>query len=272
MGNPASVGPCGGLPPVLRWRAFPLPRVAEPDNPMRSEDLETVHGAALFRRLSADQVHGFVRDSYLQRFPPNTELFREGTPADFLHVLLDGLVELSATHDGRTSVVEIVWPVDTFILAAVATDQPQLMTARTLEPSRIMMVPAANVRAAMAADPEVALVMIANLAQGYRHLVKQVKELKLRNATQRLGCYLLRLADQLGTDAFEIPFDNRVLASRLGMSLENLSRAFNALRDHGIKSARGQVRIDNRAALAEYARPDALIDGVDRYLTVPLER
>jgi CRP-like cAMP-binding protein len=50
---------------------------------------------------------------------------------------------------------------------------------------------------------------------------RQVKDLKLRTAAQRLGCYLLARAK----DPEQLPFNQRLLAARLSCCQENLSRA-----------------------------------------------
>ena len=64
--------------------------------------------------------------------------------ADFLHVLVDGLAELYTSVGDRDTTMRIVQPVRSFILAAVVTDLPYLMSARTLESSRVLLVPAAE--------------------------------------------------------------------------------------------------------------------------------
>ena len=55
-------------------------------------------------------------------------------------------------------------------------------------------------------------------------MVRQVRDLKLRTAAQRLGCYLLaRVKDGEAHKAdFRLPFDKGLLAARLGCRQENL--------------------------------------------------
>jgi len=78
-------------------------------------------------------------------------------------------------------------------------------------------------------------IMIGLMAGQHRRIVRQVMDLKLRTATQRLGCFLLRLIDANANGATaSLPFAKATLASRLGMTPENLSRAFRALEPAGI--------------------------------------
>jgi CRP/FNR family transcriptional activator FtrB len=56
--------------------------------------------------------------SFLQVFPPQLTLFEQGQKADFLYVLVDGLIELFASGAGRDTTMRTIEPVSSFILAA----------------------------------------------------------------------------------------------------------------------------------------------------------
>ena len=51
-----------------------------------------------------------------------------------------------------------------------------------------------------------------------------------------------------------------LLASLLGMTPENLSRAFGVLGGHGIAVSAAQITITDRAALTAFSRPDPVPD------------
>lgn len=175
-------------------------------------------------------------------------------------------------HEGAASqaLVEVVEPVDSFILAAVVTDSPLLMTARTYQHSRLLLLPAQELRAEIVRTPEVALMLLGALSGQYRAMVRQIKNLKLRTAAERVGCFLLTLArDQDKGGPITLPYSKRVLAQRLGMTPENLSRAFAQLRDRGVRVERAGVTIDDPETLARSCQPDTLIDDVERDLRVP---
>jgi len=240
---------------------------------MRSRDLEIIRSLPCFEGLDEEQLNTVTTGALLQRFPRETVLFEQGERPDFLHVLVEGSVMLyGSTSDGRETVIEILTPVDTFLLAAALTDTPYLMTAKVLEPSNILMLPARNLREQMAAQPKLALAMLASLASQFRRMVRQVKDLKLRTSTQRLAAFLMHLADPPVDGAtFELPVNKQVLASRLGMTPENLSRAFAALADLDIQIKGRTVVIGSIDRLRNYCHPDTLIDDVDRDLKVVLD-
>jgi CRP/FNR family transcriptional activator FtrB len=211
--------------------------------------------------MRAESFDQLAEASFLQRFPASVELLREGDPADFLYVVIDGAVELHASANGRETTVMIAKPVSTFILAAVLRDAVYLMSARTLEASRLMMIPGESVRVMIATDPAFASAMIDELARAFRRVVKLAKNQKLRTGVERLANYLLRLHAEAGEPAeLSLPIEKRLLASLLGMTPENLSRAFATLRPYGVRVDGPLVRLDKIDDLQILAKPTPLID------------
>lgn len=228
---------------------------------MRSEDLPEVRALPLFREMSESAFDNLIRGAYLQQFPPQVDLITEGDTPDFLHVVVEGSVDLFAAWNGRETVMDTVEPVASFILAASVMDRPYLMSARTVEKTRIVMIPSEDLRAVFAQDSEFARAVVSELARSYRAMVKGAKDLKLRTATERLANYILRMNARDGDGAgFEMRQEKRRLASYLGMTPENLSRAFGALRSRGVVVRGARIDVERPDELAELARPTPLID------------
>ncbi|MBB6252089.1 cyclic nucleotide-binding domain-containing protein [Nitrospirillum iridis] len=227
---------------------------------MRPDDAIEIRALPLFRGIREETFAELVATGFLQRFPPGVTLIHEHDPADFLHVVADGLVEMYAASSGRETTIEVVQPLGAFILAAVLNDQVYLQSARTLEKSRIVMIPAAKVRECVETDPAFMRAVIMELARGYRRAIKDVKNLKLRTSAERLANWILREADIQGGLTVTLPFEKRVLASRLGMTPENLSRAFATLRTQGVDVTGSHIEIKDVVLLTRFAQPDPLID------------
>ena len=87
-----------------------------------------------------------------------------------------------------------------------------------------------------------------------------MKDLKLRTSLERLANYLLRQRKRIGDDAFNLTMEKRRLASFLGMTPENLSRAFRSLEPYGVNVDGQQISITDVNDLTEFAKPNALID------------
>ena len=98
--------------------------------------------------------------------------------------------------------------------------------------------------------------MLCEMSFRLRNLVRQITELKMKTAAQRLASCLLRLTEvEKGPAEIHLPYGKKMLASQLGMMPETLSRAFmklQALGLHGV--ARGNVmQIKEVTVLREFA-------------------
>lgn len=228
---------------------------------MRAEDVPEIRELPLFRSMPDDAFASLIRGAYLQTFPPQVQLASEGDPADFLHVLVEGAVELFATWNRRETTMSVLAPISTFVLAATITDRPYLMSARTIGKSRIALIPTEDVRRVFSEDRDFARAIVTELAGGFRSAIRHTKDLKLRSSIERLANHLIRLDLQTGgTGVFELPYEKRLLASLLGMTPENLSRAFAGLRPYGVTVDNTRVTISAPDDLRTLAKPTRLID------------
>ena len=209
--------------------------------PLRTDDIQTVRSLPLFAEISESHFGALMRAAFLQRFPAQTLLIHEGDQADFLHVIVEGMVEMFSNSDGEETTIGFLEPVSTFILAAVLVEKVYLQSARTLGPSRILMIPAQAIRDVFARDPAFAGSVVRELAERYRDVVRQLKSQKMRSGLERLAAWVMvhgeRRADGLHV---RIPFAKAKLASYLGMTRESLSRSFSALADQGV-TVRGRA-------------------------------
>lgn len=228
---------------------------------MRDEDLAEIKQLRLFSNMATPNFNMLMQAAYTQEFPSQLQLIRQGVRASFLHIVVDGTIELFAQWNGRETTMAILQPVTSFILAACVRDADHLMSARTLTPCRVVLIPAVDVRAAFRNDSNFAFDAIEELAFGYRSMVRHAKSLKLRSASERLASYLLKQSDELGgASGFQLPLEKRLIASYLGVTPESLSRCFKSLADDGVHIAGSRVTVTDRDRLARIAALDPTID------------
>lgn len=229
---------------------------------MRHSDWQTIRALPLFSGMSEANFGELVAAAFLQRFPQHMTLINEGGMPDFLHIVIEGSVELYGVHDHHETTLDIIRPVTTFILAAVIRDEVYLKSARTLVPSQILMIPASTVRAIFDRDNAFARAIVNELAERYRGLVRALKNEKLRTSAERLANWILRADRQQGYQHnIELAFEKRTLASSLGMTPENLSRNLALLSKYGVRSSGRDIIIEDSKALERFAKPNDLIDG-----------
>ena len=103
--------------------------------------------------------------------------------------------------------------------------------------------------------------MVLELATCCRGVVKSLKNHKLRAGTQRLADYVIqRHRDLAEGGAFRLDVDKRTLAGLLGMTPENLSRAFVTLKSYGVRVEGRKIALDDVVSLTELAQPSRLIN------------
>jgi CRP/FNR family transcriptional regulator, transcriptional activator FtrB len=225
---------------------------------LRLADEDLLKRSPVYRAIGARAMRLILHNAYAQALPVGTKLFHQGEEARFLHFVLSGRVSLLANVPGeRDTVIEILAAGEALVAPAAILHLPYLVSAQVTVPARILFIPVEDFRAALAAEPSVALAMAELLARHWRVLVRQIKDLKLRSGAQRLAAYLLAIAKPgNGSTVVELPEPRQTVAARLGMTRENLSRAFARLRRLGVSGRGREVRIENIAELRQFSAYD----------------
>ncbi|MBX3500367.1 MAG: cyclic nucleotide-binding domain-containing protein [Alphaproteobacteria bacterium] len=193
---------------------------------------------------------------FVQTLPKGTSLCVQGETPQFLHVVLSGAVGLFGEGQREEMLVEFFGPGDSFILAAALLDAPYLLTARLLEQGRILLWPAAAFRAQVRANGALAYGAALQSSTYWRTLIGQIKDLKLLSAIERLSAMLLALAPaRTGSATVTLPGGRRLIAGRLGITPQSLSRAFAALRQAGVSGDGREVFIADLERLRDLVPP-----------------
>jgi CRP/FNR family transcriptional activator FtrB len=188
-------------------------------------------------------------------------LVRQGELQDFLYVLVEGSVELFSTYSTRESVLQVIAPTSTFIIAPLDLRRSCPQIGRTSVESRVLMIPAGAIRDIFGRDTAFARAVLKELAYRYRDLVRALKGQKLRLGPERLANWILQEDVHNGSAGHvAMPFEKRLLASLLGMTPENLSRSFAALGKHGVETDARGILIKDRQKLRRLAHVDPLIE------------
>ena len=192
----------------------------------------------------------------LARFGPGEILFGEGDRTDTLNVLLAGYVALTHSQPGNDDAsIDVIAPVKPIGFASAWLELPSQIAARTVTSARLIMIPIAELRAMIAAEPRLGLPFLDHALSEMNELAQDVCKLKLRSSAQRLAEYLLAMIDdpEQSPARFVLPYEKRFLAGKIGCSQANLSRAFAALRRVGVGTQQGGVIVRDVAALRDFA-------------------
>jgi len=224
---------------------------------MKSGDMLLLHRTRLLSGVAGTTMARIEEETSVQVLGAGSLLFEQGAQPREAQIVLHGGVALIGSLEDAEIVVEFFGSGEVLLAAAVILDLPYLVSARTTEESRIATVPAATFRSLLHADRRFAVAMTEELARHWRTLVRQIKDLKLRSATQRLAAYLLANGVP-GRSTMKITIEKQVLASRLGMTPASLSRAFRELKALGVQTRGGHITLTDPESLRTFCHYDAM--------------
>ncbi len=218
-------------------------------------DLQVIGRTAIFRGLKAETVEHIAAPATAVMLKPHEGLFRQGEPATAFFIVIDGVVKLfRITAAGDETVIHILQKGEGFAEAVAFTGNRYPATAEAVTASRVGRIPADHIVRCIRDSPDIALAMIASTSQHLHHLVEQVEQLKAQSGVQRVAEFLASLSDaQRGGCEILLPYDKMLIAARLGLTPESLSRAFAKLREIGVTIHASQVTINDIARLRRIA-------------------
>lgn len=224
---------------------------------MKSGDSKLLRRTRLFHGVAEPTLARIEEEASVQILSTGSVLFEQGEPPRHAQIVLHGGVALIGSLEESEIVVEFFGSGEILLAAAVILDLPYLVGARTTEESRIASIPASTFRMLLHGDRRLAVAMTEEMARHWRTLVRQIKDLKLRSASQRLAAYLLANGAP-GRSAVKITIEKQVLASRLGMTPASLSRAFRELKTLGVQASGNQITLGDPEALREFCHYDEI--------------
>lgn len=231
---------------------------------MASNATHDIGNLRLLKGVNAETRHRLMGGSSFEIVSPDTFLVSEGERLDHLHIVLEGVVELSASTSESRTVISLLYAGDSFILSAVVNDAVALMSARSLGRAEVLHIPARLFRKCLKQDAKLLHNVSIVLGGGFRSMVRHLRDHKLRSADQRLAAYLVRqIRMHGGVCEITLPLRKHVIASFLGMKPESLSRAFAGLHALGVSVDGDRVTVKDPAMLERFANIDRKLDDSD---------
>lgn len=189
-------------------------------------------------------------------FEAGQTIFTQGDEARAFFVVIEGWVKVyRLTPDGDEAVVSVFAQGESFAEPVMFLGGRYPVNAAAASRARLARIEAADFSAMIAAQPELSTAMLAAIAQHTQQLSDEILGLKLLGAPRRLADFLYKLAPQGAREArVTLPHEKALLAGRLGMTPESLSRALATLRKLGLRIERDHIDIPDVAALKAYSQ------------------
>lgn len=226
---------------------------------MDGDVISAVKRNPLLAPLPTADVSRLVMGAPLRAFSAGEVLYHPGDPARYMLLLVSGQVELFVDCAVRgPCILDLLTGGDTLGEEAVLEQGEYTAGARGRQPGVAVVIERAAFLACLEAHFDLVLGMLGAMAARLRGLVQEITELKLKSTSERLAGFLVSLTTATqGKVNVRLPCDKHLLAEKLGMQPESLSRAFARLREHGVRSERNdRVTIGDVAGLRRYCQAD----------------
>jgi CRP-like cAMP-binding protein len=199
-------------------------------------DLQVVTRTALFRPLGADMVEQIIAPATAIMLRPRGWLTRQDDSAKSFYIVIDGWLKVyRSAPSGDETVITMLKKGDSYPESVALTGGRYLASSNAVTDARVVRIPADHLVRCIRQNPELALSMIASTSHQLGDLIEQVKQLKAHSGLKRVAEFISSMCGvEHGSCAVVLPYDKVIIASRLGLTPEYLSRAFARLRNLGV--------------------------------------
>ncbi|WP_160012391.1 Crp/Fnr family transcriptional regulator [Rhizobium sp. 18055] len=216
------------------------------------QKLRSVRQSELFRGVSAEVAAEIEATCRIKTFSTNEVIHPEGELAVAIFYVVNGLVRLTKTEaaSGREADVSVCEPGETFGEYLLIEGVKYVTAARAADVTDVAIFDLIKLRKLAGRHPilqtNAARIMSRHLSEAFRCISAD----RLQTAPQRVANYFLgRCPEGAAQASFRLPFQKRILAGKLGLAPEALSRAFATLGDAGVNVHGRTVNIQSVASL-----------------------
>lgn len=226
----------------------------------------------IFRTLDHVSRQELADAARAKRLVKHEYLFRRGDLPTGMYIVVVGTMKLSIpdVRNNLEKVVEFIAPGEVFGEALMFLAHPYPTDAQALDDCLVIWIDRSDIDRLIDHDPLFARRMLTSLSVRFERLLHDIETISLHTADERLVDYLLRQSRE--GDTTRLMFNKRVIASKLGLKPETLSRSLQHLSAEGLISVNGarvQILDEERLTrmVSDLCEP---FDGPDSSRTPPI--
>ena len=200
--------------------------------------------AYLFAEMSEPHLQALIQGMQDIHLEAGRGLFRQGQPAERFYFLREGLIKLfRLSPEGDEKIIEIMRPGETFAEAVMfmGAQGRYPVNAEAVNESRVYAFDQKTFLGMLRDSNDATFGLLGAMSRRLHMLVNQIESLTLQNATYRLVAYLLEEIprDVKTSPEVQLTTPKSVIASRLAIQPETLSRILAKLRQSGLIEVHG---------------------------------
>ncbi|TCK03354.1 Crp/Fnr family transcriptional regulator [Phorcysia thermohydrogeniphila] len=214
--------------------------------------MEFLRQIPIFSGLTKEQLESLANISVLRNYPKGTVIFNPSQKAEGFYALKSGKVKIYRTNRGKEQIIRIFTAPAFFGEAAGFMGSNFPAWAEAIEDSEVVFIPRKAFIQLMKVDPEIAMRLMAVMAQRLVYLTNVIESLSLKDALSKVASYILRQAQE--KEGEEFVFRTNLAAMELGLTKETVSRMLSRLKSLGaIEKSGSKVKIKNLKLLKDLA-------------------
>ncbi|MCB1375529.1 MAG: Crp/Fnr family transcriptional regulator [Rhodobacteraceae bacterium] len=221
-------------------------------------DGEVARRSNLIAAMPSDVAQAILSQSVIRTYDRGETIFLQGERSETFFIVIEGWIKLyRIAQNGAEAVVACFSEGQSFGEAVALQRAAFPVTAEAVTDCRLMHVRATVLFEMIQNRPELVVSIMATLYQHFQALVAQIEQLKAQTGSQRVAEFLLELCNcETGSCTVRLPYDKILIAGRLGMKPESLSRAFSRLRKVGVVVNHSNAAIADVERLRAFAAQD----------------
>jgi CRP-like cAMP-binding protein len=226
----------------------------------RQELLKIVRNLPLFAGLSEPAFGLLENDIRFNSFVRGHTLFCQDDPATLFYIVLDGWVKVyRTTAGGEEAIIDVFTRGQSFAEIAALAGHDYPANATLVTDAHLAVISTNAIIRSISSDPAVATAMLSSVSRHVHRLVDEIEGMKGHSGLQRLAEFLVELSPvDTGSSMVRLPYEKSVIATRLGMKAESLSRLFQRLRSHGVVVKQDMAIINDISVLRAAVENDEL--------------
>ena len=195
-----------------------------------------LHQVPVFSFLKEPDLKALSANVTEARYEKGQNIFDEGDPANYFHVLTRGAVKcVKSSQGGKEAVLKILLPGDLFCCeAAVFDGKPHPGCAQPMGPVTVLKIPKQAYLTLLKTNPAAAIEVIKYLGGRLNEAQETSKTFALERADQRIASLLVKLAERTGRPSVEgivltLKINRQDIADMAGLAVETTIRTISKL-------------------------------------------
>lgn len=210
-------------------------------------DLDAMRRMRIFSSLSANSIQEISAHARVRLVSQGDTLFQRGDKVRAFYGIVLGWVKIyNSDAEGNEAVLGVFSSGETFAEAAMFLGGEYPATAEVVEDARLLEFEKDFFVHEIITKPNISQGIMGSMAFHLMQMTREIEQLKIFSAEQRLARFLLNLChDDVGACRISLPYEKSLIAARLGMKPETLSRSFAKLREAGVDVASTSIKIED---------------------------